>query len=875
MRRFRWIHLLALPSMLAACGGEPDGQQALGNDDTYDPSAVVAPEQNETPDLWFVELEETPLLRGGSESLLFQQKVVFAAEAEKRGIRYTERLSFHRLWNGLSLRVAPEQVADLARIPGVKSVWPVIPILPEDSPDEGGGAQTDMATAIAMTGVDIARSQLGLRGKDIRVGIIDSGVDYDHPDLGGGCFGPGCKVAYGYDFVGDDFASGSPGSYLAPDPDPDDCGGHGTHVAGIVGANGSVVGVAPDVTLGAYRVFGCGGSTSPDIMIKAMERAQQDGMRVVNMSIGSGYQWPQYPTAVAASNLSLSGTIVSCSGGNNGDRGVWATGAPGVGTNVLASASLENTHLTSIAFAISPDDKLIGYNASSTAPIPPLSGAFELARTATAATINTDACNVNPPAAGSLTGQVALVRRGGCTFFEKAKNAEAAGAVAIVFYNNTGGGLVPGLSIPAGSPAGTTPVGIPGVGITQADGDVIVARMDAGAVTLTWTDDTVTAENSVGGSISSFSSWGAGPDLSFKPDLTSPGGAIYSTYPLELGGFTSQSGTSMASPHTAGAIALLIEATGETDFEAIRARLQNTAQPVLWGIDPTQGHLDSAHRQGAGLIRVDQAALTEASVWPSRIALGEAAGPTTRTITLRNDTDADITYDVSHEPGVSTVGTYGTPAALSRPSVPPSATFSAQSVMVPAHGTATVDVTIEPNADLDERGVYGGFLRFTQAGTNTTLSVPYMGFKGDYQTIVALVPTGQGFPWLSRQTAPSTYGKEEAGAIFSMSGTGNVPYVTVHLEHQVAMLKVEVVEAGPLAKPWGTAYTYTYVGRNADPTGTYSFAWNGTTTMGRNIVKVPNGSYMLKMTVLKALGDASNPAHWETWTSPVFKVERP
>ncbi|MDI1479838.1 S8 family serine peptidase [Polyangium sp. y55x31] len=874
MRRFRWIHLLALPSLLVACGGEPDGQQADGNGDAYDPMSVVTREQNETPEFWFVELEEKPLLRGGSESLLLQQKVVFKAEAEKRGIPITERLTFHRLWNGLSIRVAPEHVAELARIPGVKSVWPVMPILQEDTPNDDA-PQMDMATAIAMTGVDIARNQLGLTGANIRVGIIDSGVDYDHPDLGGGCYGPGCRVQYGYDFVGDGFQAGVAGAYAIPDADPDDCGGHGTHVAGIVGANGSVVGVAPEVTFGAYRVFGCAGSTSTDIMIQAMERAQQDGMRVVNMSIGSGYQWPQYPTAVAASNLATSGTIVSCSGGNNGDRGVWATGAPGVGTNVIASASAENTHIAQLSFTISADGKSIGYNPGTGVPFAPFTGTLQIVATATPNTIATDACNVNPPAARSLNGKVALIKRGGCTFFEKSKNAQAAGATAVVIYNNAAGALVPGVTIPAGSPAGTTPVGIPVVGILMADGDTIVQRLAQGTVSLTWTDDTVTTPNSLGGRISAFSSWGAGPDLSFKPDLTSPGGSIYSTYPLELGGFTSQSGTSMASPHTAGAIALLIEATGETDFNAIRARLQNTAEPLLWGIDPSTGILDSAHRQGAGLIRVDKAAVATASVWPSRIALGETTGPTTQTITLKNDGAEPITYDVSHQPGASSLGTYGTPAALSKTDAPPSAEFSAVSVTVPAHGTATVDVTITPNPNLPDRGVYGGFVKFAQTGGNTTLRVPYIGFKGDYQSIVALVPTASGFPWLSRQMDATTYNKMSEGAVFTMSGTSNVPNITVHLEHQVSTIKVDIAEATGLQKPWGNAYTYTYVGRNADPTGTFSFAWNGTTTSGKKVITVPNGNYVMKMSVLKALGDANNPAHWETWTSPAFRVERP
>ncbi len=88
--------------------------------------------------------------------------------------------------------------------------------------------------------------------------------------------------------------------FLSPDLNPDDCGGHGTHVAGIIGANdpdNGLKGVAPEVTFGAYRVFGCAGSTTADIMIEAMERALADGMQVLNMSIGSAYQWPQYPTA--------------------------------------------------------------------------------------------------------------------------------------------------------------------------------------------------------------------------------------------------------------------------------------------------------------------------------------------------------------------------------------------------------------------------------------------------------------------------------------------------------------------------------------------------------------------------------------------------
>jgi subtilisin family serine protease len=175
-----------------------------------------------------------------------------------------------------------------------------------------------------MTGADVAQSDLGYTGDGIKVAVMDTGIDYDHPDLGG-CFGDGCRVAYGFDLVGDDFNADStdPGfnPIPTPDDDPDDCQGHGTHVAGIVGANGAVVGVAPEATLGAYRVFGCEGSTFADIMIAAMEMALADGMDVLNMSIGSTYQWPQYPTAQASDRLVNQGMVVVASIGNSGATG--------------------------------------------------------------------------------------------------------------------------------------------------------------------------------------------------------------------------------------------------------------------------------------------------------------------------------------------------------------------------------------------------------------------------------------------------------------------------------------------------------------------------------------------------------------------------
>ena len=140
---------------------------------------------------------------------------------------------------------------------------------------------------------------------------MDTGIDYDHADFGGDGTArsnsnqfPNSRVVAGFDFVGDAFTGGNT---PVPDAFPDDCNSHGSHVAGIVGANGGAVGVAPDVVFGAYRVFGCDGSTTSDIMLAAMERALDDDMDVLNMSIGARAQWPQYPTAAAATQAAEEG----------------------------------------------------------------------------------------------------------------------------------------------------------------------------------------------------------------------------------------------------------------------------------------------------------------------------------------------------------------------------------------------------------------------------------------------------------------------------------------------------------------------------------------------------------------------------------------
>src|SRR5438105_2167854 len=254
---------------------------------------------------WLVELSNPPAAEGGSASALQSEKRAFRSAAANAGIAMRERFSFDTLWNGISVRADASQLSALQHLPGVKNVWRAVSLsIPPTSPV----ADPDLITAITMTGADVVQSQLGYTGKGVKVAVIDTGIDYGHPDLGG-CFGPGCRVAKGYDLVGNDYNADT-GAAPVPDNDPmDNCAGHGTHVSGIIGASGNpatggIRGVAPGVTFFAYRVFGCVGTTDSSIMIEAMERALNDGAQIVNMSIGAAFQtWPQYPTAAASDRL--------------------------------------------------------------------------------------------------------------------------------------------------------------------------------------------------------------------------------------------------------------------------------------------------------------------------------------------------------------------------------------------------------------------------------------------------------------------------------------------------------------------------------------------------------------------------------------------
>ncbi len=823
---------------------------------------------DETPQRWFVELSNAPLGDNGSTAALQTEKQTFRAAARNAGLRYIENYAFDNLFNGFSVTVSRAQLGTLARMPGVKAIYPVETIAPPE-PLPGGGAP-ELYTALAMTGADVAQNSLGLDGRGVRVAVMDTGIDIDHPAFGGGGVNgatafPSARVATGYDFVGDAFNADatSPSYNPVPTPDarPDDCAGHGTHVAGIIGADGALKGVAPKVTFGAYRVFGCEGSTTADIMLAAMERALSDRMQVLNMSIGAAYQWPEYPTAKAASRLVNKGVVVVASAGNSGATGMYSLGAPSVGDKVISVASFDNTAVRLPAFSVSPDDRKVGFSAATSAPPPPSSGTAVLARTGTTAS-TADACSALP--ANSLAGKAALIRRGTCSFYIKAANAQAAGAAAVVLYNNAAGFITPTV-------AGTPSINIPVVAISMDDGALLDGRIAAGPTQLTWGPFQASVPNPTGGLISSFSSWGLSPDLQLKPEIGAPGGSIYSTIPLELGGYGSMSGTSMASPHVAGAVALLLQAAPRTAAGAVRTILENSAQPKLWSGNPGLGFLEPVQRQGSGMLRIDNAVLSTTRIEPANLSLGESqAGPQTRTLVLDNRGRRAVTYTLSSVNGLTTGPSTYTPSFFSNGA---SVAFSRSTITVPPSTALGVAVTVTPPPTLASTagGLYGGFVVATPDDGSPVLRVPFAGYIGDYQARQVLVPTAFGFPWLAKLSG-ANYVNQPSGATYTMTGN-DVPFFLIHFEHQSQKVRMTVRDADS-GKSWHRALQTEWMGRNSTPTGFFAFTWDGTTVAGNKTYTVPNGRYTVELEVLKALGDAENPAHWETWTSPVITVNR-
>ena len=550
-----------------------------------------------------------------------------------------------RVVNGVAVEVDADRVAALAALPGVRRV---IRLDPE---------RLELFSSVPLLDAPQVWSSPGVTGQGIRIGIIDSGVDYLHVGLGGSGSYTGqsyadatvpwtAKVVGGYDFAGDLYnasctdaqqAAGTCSRTPAPDPDPMDCAGHGTHVAGIAAGYGVTTqgttysgpystatnfaalqvgpGVAPDAQIYALRTFGCSGSSN--LTAQAIDWAADpngdgnfsDHLDVVNLSLGSSYGQVDAPSTLAATNAALAGVIVVAAAGNSGDS-YYILGSPGAAERAISVAnSVDSTEVTG-GFVVNTPASLAGIKPAAEATFgpdlstTPLTGDLVLADDGTGTT--SDACEALTNT-GAVSGKIALVDRGTCSFVAKVKNCQAAGAKGVLVANNDEGW-------PFAMTSSDATIVIPSMHTDLATGQALKAALAGSTVNVTLTAAYRNAVRAVEppmvDTLNTSSSRGPGFATStLKPDLTAPGTTIVSLASRSGSGNRSMSGTSMACPHIAGAMALLRQLHPDWTVEELKASILGTSTNSLFTA-PNQGlPTYGPARVGAG--RTDLASASE------------------------------------------------------------------------------------------------------------------------------------------------------------------------------------------------------------------------------------------------------------------------
>lgn len=523
---------------------------------------------------------------------IFQKDLgqVLVDENSKK-VNYKINRSYKHALNGVSMSLPANQIQNLLKSKVVKSVWSnetftIDPPVQGKDNDPLKADEFNIANYTPYDGLDRLHAE-GYTGKGIKIGILDTGIDYNHPDL---------KDAYkgGYDFVDDDSdpmettyadwkKSGKPemnGSTYYTN--------HGTHVAGIIGSRGvakdteyTTVGAAPEADIYAYRVLGPYGSGQGDDIIAAVDRAVKDDMDVINMSLGNSLNDPLYATSIAVNNAVLSGVTTVVAAGNSGDKN-YTLGSPGAAALALTvGASSVAIDIYQYAGAHNGENYNLRQLAKNyTDDLSTLKGK----------TLQLVDVGLGDDYTGKdVKGKFVLMSRGVYTLASKIANAKEQGAAGVIMYNDEANKAEGAIQ----SFLGESVNAIPSFSVSNEEGLTILEALKTGKTDFTFGD--FTKIQTASDELAPFSSRGPSRvNYDIKPEFVAPGVSILSTVPFYINDKTVDgskaedykyayqrlSGTSMATPYVAGVSALLLQSNKDLEPTDIKTILMNTADPL-------------------------------------------------------------------------------------------------------------------------------------------------------------------------------------------------------------------------------------------------------------------------------------------------------
>ena len=425
--------------------------------------------------------------------------------------------------------------------------------------------------SVPFVGSEIPRLD-GINGEGVKIAVIDTGVDFNHPDLLG--WGPDGKVIGGYNFVQEGEL-------------PMDNNGHGTQVAGVIAADGVVKGIAPKAKILAYKVSEDGDAVSSDLIIKAIEKAIEDGANIINISLGVNKTNVEIDDAVTKA---LDKEIFVVTAAGNDGPGLGTIGSPGKNFGSVTVGATYNNLTSSLVATLQVNEK--DYT------VIPMVGSTKLQEPIQGEIVFAGYGKAKHFAGINVTDSIILVERGSDVegellyFSIKEENSANAGAKALIVYNNEPGIFLGELTHEFVEP-GYQPR-IPVVSIDREEGleiKKIIQQEHIASLNLFFNPDFVVH----------FSSRGPVSPFYIKPDLVAPGAYINTTQ--NDGGYNFTSGTSYAAPHVSGAAALLIEKNPDIHHHEIKSLLLTTVEPV----SDAYGEKFSLNDAGAGRLNIARA----------------------------------------------------------------------------------------------------------------------------------------------------------------------------------------------------------------------------------------------------------------------------